>query len=166
MLPSDVGAEEGEEGDEGAGGGAGEVVADEATGVVVEGETDDQGDADDGDDEAAGGDEDAVAPAVAEVAAEEEGDDFDGAGGRAVEQGLLGRVTEGGDELGEEVGDAAVGDVGDQGVEEEGPCEGVEEGFADLVPLEVLVADACDISPRFVCIIKMGVGRSITHLAD
>lgn len=84
-----------------------EVVAGETAVVVVEGQADDEGHADDGEDEAGGGDEDAVAPAVAEVAAEEERDDFDGAAGGAVEEGLVRRVAEGGDELGEEVGDAA-----------------------------------------------------------
>lgn len=44
---------------------------------------------------------------VAEVAAEEERGDFDGAAGCAIEKRLLGCVAEGGDELGEEVCDAA-----------------------------------------------------------
>ncbi len=52
------------------------------------------------------------------------------------------RIAKGDDELGEEVADSAVGDVGCGGVENECPCQRVCEGFFQLVHFEVLVSDA------------------------
>lgn len=61
--------------------------------------------------------------------------------GRAVEKTLLRSIPKGNDQLAEEVRNPSVGNIGDQSVEDEGPCKGIQESFLELVELEVLVAD-------------------------
>ena len=111
-------------------------------------ECDDEDHSEDGDDEPRAADQDPVTEAIAEEPADDQGDDFDGATGGAVEEGFFGRVAERDDELGEEVADASVGDVGHAGVEGKGPGQGVEERFLELVKLEVFVPDSLLVYPN------------------
>lgn len=61
--------------------------------------------------------------------------------GCTVEKTLLRRIPEGNDQLAEEVRDPSVWNIGDQSVEDECPCKGVNESFLELIGLEMFVAD-------------------------
>lgn len=45
-------------------------------------------------------------------------------------------------QLAEEVGDATIGDIGDQSEKEECPCHWIHQSLLDLVKLEMLVTDS------------------------
>ena len=60
----------------------------------------------------------------------------------SVEETLLRRVSKANDKLAEESCEATVGDIGEDAVEEKCPGERVKEGFAKLIPFEMLVTDS------------------------
>lgn len=120
-VASNVGRDEGQDRHEWHGGRLGEVVAGQSALAVLQGKTNNERDAHDRQHETHGCHEQTVPVSVTQEAAHDQRDDLNGAARSAIEKRLLGSVAETLDQLAEEVGNTAVGNIGDKSIEEERP---------------------------------------------
>lgn len=80
--------------------------------------------------------------AVTEIATCNQCDDFHYTTGCAVEERLISCVAERHDELGEEIADTAVWNIGCDSIEHECPGQWIRKGFFELVRFEMLITNA------------------------
>lgn len=93
-VPGDIGGDQTEQGDKGGRRGLSEIIARQATRIVVQRQSHDEDHPEECNGQPAHRDQDALSEFVAQPPTKHEGDDLDGSTWRAVQQGLFGGVTE------------------------------------------------------------------------